>query len=188
MGLKEELELVELLKGYGLRYEHQLKQRKITDFLKEHDNPLARAYLQKNKQLPREQFTYEVDILTWRPDHWGALAIEQKTQFSSPKTLCIGDDFTMHNGAIEFRRQANDLFLQCCGSGYLGQAYCDAHGLGKRVVPVGVVDYDIDIGGTYSNWAFHRGVFFVRNGHFRAFLDEFLRDADWIKQMLNSCN
>lgn len=188
MGLKEELELIEILRGYGLRYEHRLKQRRITDFLKETDNHLARAYLEKNKQLPREQHTYEIDILAWRPDHWAALAIEQKTQFSSPKTICVGDEFTMHNGTLEFPRAARDLFLQCCGSGYLGQAYCEASGLDKRVIPVGVVDYDIDIGGSYANWAFHKGVFFVRSNHFSDFLDEFLKDEEWIKQLLSSCN
>ena len=188
MGLKGELELVDILRGYGLHYEHRLRQRKITDFLKKNDSPLARAYLEKNRELPRKQYTYEVDILAWKPGHWGALAIEQKTQFSSPKTLYIGDGITMHNGATEFRRQAQDLFLQCCGSGYLGQAYCAANGMDRQVIPVGVVDYDISIGGVHANWAFHRGVFFVHSNHFSKFLGEFLKKDSWIKQLFNSCN
>ncbi len=188
MGLKGELELVEILRGYGLRYEHRLHQRKITDFLRKSDSPLARAYLEKNRRLPRKQYTYEVDILAWRPDHWGALAIEQKTQFNTPKTLYIGEGITMHNGLAEFKKQAQDLFLQCCGSGYLGQAYSEAAGLGKQVIPVGVVDYDISVGGVRANWAFHRGVFFVRNSYFRKFLGEFLKNDSWIKRMSNLCN
>ncbi len=166
---------------------HRLKQSKITDFLKSNDNARARAFLEKNKSLPRKRLTYEVDILAWGQGPY-ALAIEQKTQFESQKTLCVGDYFTLHNGDVEFNRNANNLFLQCCGSGYLGQAYCETHGLNKEVIPVGVVDYDLDVGGSSAKWAFHRGVFFVNSSYFDEFLNEFLSEAPWIQQLINSCN
>ncbi len=185
MGHDEELALAGVLQRHGMTCIHELKQRRITDFLKDHPSPPARAMLQQNKDLPRERLTYEVDVFAWREGHWGALAIEDKAQ-STPKTLEFWNSgMTLHNGAVEFPRNARNLHLQCTGSGLLGQAYSDALGLGARVVPMGVVDYELRVHGTPSRFVVHEGVVFVNRQYFEWFVREFL-EAEWPKQL--PCN
>jgi len=184
MGHIEELALADVLQQHGMQCIHELKQRRITDFLKEHPSPEASHWIKLNKELPRKRLTYEVDVFAWKPGHWGALAIEDKAQ-ATPKTLEFWNHgMSMHNGAIEFQRNARNLHLQCTGAGYLGRAYACAHGLG-RVIPVGVVDYALKVHGTPSRYVVHDGVVFVNRNHFEWFVQEFLHSS-WVEDL--SCN
>lgn len=182
---KGELELVSILRRYGLECMHRLQQRRITEFIPENRKSRERVkyWLGKNKELPRKRHTYEIDIFSWKDSHWGALAIEQKSQRCSPKTLCVSDSLRLYSGKAELREGASDLLLQCQGAECLGNAFAAANYLNARVVPVGVVDYDIRVFGTPANWAYHEGVFFVKKTHFEEFLEEFLEKRGWVREL-----
>jgi hypothetical protein len=179
------------MQNFGLKTIHNLKQRRITDYIRDASQPKHTQsevwhWLNKNKSLPRTKLTCEVDILGWRDDHWGALSIEQKTQVDSQKTLAFdGELLTLHNGSAEFKRSASDLYYQCAGAGYLSKAFLTAMGIDKTVLPVGVVDYAISIGTHPGRWAFHNGVLFVNRAHFDWFLGEFVADQRWVRDLAN---
>lgn len=180
-----ELELVSILRKYDMQCIHQLQQKKITDYLPENPKSRkeARYWLDKNRELPRNRHTLEIDIFSWKDCHWGALAIEQKSQRCAPKTLHVSNDLRLYSGRAELRNGAQDLYLQCQGAGCLGRAYAAANYINSKVIPVGVVDYDISIHGTPAKWAFYEGAFFVNTEHFEEFLENFLDKWGWVRNM-----
>lgn len=164
---------------------HRLQQKRITDFLPDHPKSMKQVnyWLDLNKALPRKRHTLEIDVFSWKEPHWGALAIEEKSQRRSPKTLCVSEDIRLYSSKAELREGANNLFMQCQGAGCLGNAYAAANYINATVVPVGVVDYNIKVYGTPANWAFHKGVFFVNHKYFEPFLQQFLQKDGWMRNM-----
>jgi hypothetical protein len=189
MGLEEELELTKLLDGYGMRTVHRLKQRKVTDWIKGHPETgeACSYWLQKNRSLPRARLTFEVDVFAWKPGHWAALAIEDKSQNGLQKTLDIW------NGTVSIRSQNGkkyekstlNFISQCHGARCIGKAYSIANHLNIKVLPVGVVDYSIVVNGIPAKWSYSNGVFFVERDHFPEFVEGFLREDSWIVEAAN---
>lgn len=191
MGLYRELELLRLLKGYGLNCVHGLEQRHITDFLVDADpdtKKTCQELLRKNRMLPRNKLTYQIDLLAWKNGHWAALAIEQKAQNGVKKVLDINKDFVTLRAEYEgvsreYRQSGRNLFLQCQGEALLGKAYYITQGISAEIIPVGVVDYELRINSAFeTDWAYHRGVFFVNSNAFEWFVNEYVADKKWIRR------
>lgn len=195
MGLKGELELLRMLKKFDVNCEHRLDQSKITDFLLDSDpetREKCKSILRKNRMLPRESLTFQIDILVWKDNHWAALALEQKGQNGVKKVLDINEkSMTMKalcdDGVREYKRSAKNLFLQCVGESFIGEAFCLAKGIEKEVIPVGVVDYEIVINSEKkTNWVYHKGVFFVNKNYFKDFFEEYMKDKSWIRKVVET--
>ncbi|MEM0372845.1 MAG: hypothetical protein QXO69_03350 [archaeon] len=193
LGLEGELQLLETLKQYDVMCVHRLEQRRITEFLAEADQSTKRECEQlfrKNRMLPRDSQTYQVDLMAWKRGHWAALAIEQKDSEGARKILDITKDHVTlkavcDNGIREFRKSGRQLYLQCKGEEYLVQAYCNAYGINARAVPVGVVDYDLFVNSrVHVPWAYHRGVFFVHERAFEWFAKQYADGAAWIGKIV----
>jgi len=197
LGLKGELQLLEVLQSLDFKCIHRLEKRKINDFLTDSDpktRKKIREWFRRNRMLPRDKLTYQVDLLAWKRDHWAALAVEQKNQYGARKILEVGKNEltlkTMYkNNEKEYKRSAKNLFLQCLGESYLGKAYCLAKGMENQVIPVGVLDYDIKVNSgvnIYTDWVYHHGVFFVQTESFKWFLRQYLKKGDWIKKIVKN--
>ncbi|MCD6523346.1 MAG: hypothetical protein J7K68_06445 [Candidatus Diapherotrites archaeon] len=186
MGLEEELRIVNILKKYGMNYIHRLKQSTISDFIKNNNSTEARVWIEKNKALPRRSYTYEVDIFAWKPDHWAALSIEEKTQKGTEKQLRFDNNGMLMVAGSNVLNSADDLFLQCCGAGYLGKAFSIATGMDHTVLPIGLVDYSIDVLDTPSRWALYNGVLFVNKQYFEHFLRDFLKEKSWVREVFTN--
>lgn len=194
LGLVSELELLKTLQRFDLNCMHRLEQRKITDFLID-SNPSqeirerCESLLKKNRMLPRENLTYQVDLFAWKRGHWAALAIEEKDQNGVRKILDIREDRVVikavcEDGIREYERSGMNLLFQCKGEAYLSQVFCIAKGIKAKVIPVGVVGYDIQVNSKDVDWAYHSGVFFVNKDSFEWFLNEYVEDKDWIREMV----
>jgi len=193
LGLKGELEILRMLKMFDVNCKHRLDQSKITDFLADSDSETVKkckTILKKNRMLPRKNLTYQIDIFVWKENHWAALALEQKGQNGVKKVLDINEKtMTMKalcdDGVREYKRSAKNLFLQCVGESFIGEAYCLAKGIEKEVIPVGVVDYDIVVDSEKKmDWVYHKGVFFVNKTYFREFFEEYVKDKPWIREII----
>ncbi|MCD6414795.1 MAG: hypothetical protein J7L23_04190 [Candidatus Diapherotrites archaeon] len=180
MGKIGELELISILRSYGMNCEHNLNQKKITDFIPESELKTANYWLDENNKLPRKRHTMEIDIFSWKESHWGALAIEQKSQNGNPKTLVITEDLRLYSNKVELWNAGRELFLQCKGAGYLGRAFASVNRLNTEVIPVGVVDYSLNVFGTPAKWVLYNGVFFVNSNNFEEFLVAFLDRRSWV--------
>lgn len=190
LGLRDEIQLLGLLRHHNLDCAHRLEQRKITDFLIK-ANPSTKVecnrLFRQNRMLPREKQTQQVDLFAWKRNHWAALAIEEKHSFGVRKTLDITKDFVtlkanFNNESKNLKKSGKQLYLQCKGEGLLTQAYCYAVGINAKAVPIGVVDYDLMINSRISTpWAYHRGVFFINKDYFPWFLNEYIMDNEWIR-------
>jgi hypothetical protein len=181
---KGELELFLFLKTQGFNCIHGLKKQRIKQEIQPGKNGnKATQWLEKNKQHPRKKATMEVDVFAWKQGVWGAMAIEQKSRSSSSKTLSIGSGIRLFTSKSQIREGGEKLLLQCQGVGLLGKAFASAKNLEQQVVPVGVVDYEIKVFGTPSNWAFYDGVFFVREEWFPQFVQEFQKKRGWVRQL-----
>jgi hypothetical protein len=165
-----------------LDFVHQLRQSRITDYLKTSPSDDASYWLERNRELPRERLTFEIDLFAWKEGHWGALSIEDKSQTTHKTLEFAGGEMTMHNDAIELKRNADNLHLQCTGAGMLGRAFAAATGMNRTVIPVAVVDYDLRVNGTQARFAVHDGVVFVKREHFDWFVQEFLT-AGWVQKL-----
>jgi hypothetical protein len=192
LGLEGELELLKTLKKMGFKCIHRLEQRKITDFIAGADDDRRKQcelLLKRNRMLPRRKLTYQIDIMGWADKHWAALAIEEKRQHGARKVLDLDRDSVVikalcKDGIREYKDSGRDLFLQCSGEALLGKAFCTARGIDTDVLPVGAIDYDIQANEEPADVAYHRGVFFVHNPHFRWFVEEFLQEKKWIKKIV----
>ena len=95
MSLDGEIQLLEIAKSYDLNYLHRLEQKKITDFIHE-ANPANRRIceqlLKRNRMLPRDHLTKQVDLVCWKNNHWAALAVEEKQTDGARKILDISKD------------------------------------------------------------------------------------------------
>jgi hypothetical protein len=194
MSLEGELELIQLVKRFGFRYEHRLEQKRITDFFYDMDSGARRQcedLLRKNRMLPRKKRTKQIDLLVWREGHWAALAIEEKNQNGARKDLNIYKDNIVLTANYDYGSKqiadfGRDLSLQCRGESYLGKAYLAANNLDYEVIPIAVVDYGLKINSMIdTDWAFSRGIFFVNKSCFEWFLNEYDEDRKWIRKVYN---
>jgi len=192
MGLEGELELIQIVRKFNLRYEHRLEQKKITNYFSDIDYPTiseCQYYLRKNRMLPRIKSTKQIDLLVWKEPHWAALAIEEKDREGASKRLDIYKDkvvlkTTFGYGEKEIIGVGRDLSLQCLGESYLGKAYLTANNLDYKVLPLAVVDYTLTINSLVETaWAFSNGIFFINKSHFEWFLEEYCNDSSWIKKV-----
>jgi len=192
MSLEGELELIQIVKKFGLRYEHRLEQKKITDFFCDIETKRifeCNSYFRKNRMLPRTKATKQIDLLVWKEPHWAALAIEEKTQNGASKTLDIYKDSIILRtdygyGSKEIPEFGRDLSLQCLGESYLGKAYMATQNLDYEVLPVAVVDYGLKINSMIdAEWAYNRGIFFINKKYFEWFLGEYSQDRRWIRKL-----
>jgi hypothetical protein len=193
LGIVGEIELLEMLQKYDLKCMHRLEQSKITNFIVESD-PFTRKsceqLLRRNRRLPRDHLTYQVDLFAWKQGHWAAMAIEEKDQTGARKELHITKDHVTikaicKDGVHEYRNSGRNLYLQCRGEALLSQAFCYANDIDSKVLPIGVVSYDIVANRKETDWAYHRGVFFVNKRSFEWFLSEYLEDSKWIRKVTN---
>jgi hypothetical protein len=192
MGLEGELELIQIVRKFNLRYEHRLEQKKITNYFSDIDYPTiseCQYYLRKNRMLPRIKSTKQIDLLVWKEPHWAALAIEEKNQNGASKTLDIFKDRIILRtdfgyGSKEIPEFGRDLSLQCLGESYLGKAYMATQNLDYEVLPVAVVDYGLRINAMIdAEWAYNRGVFFINKKYFEWFLGEYSQNKRWIRKL-----
>jgi len=190
LGLKGELELIKLLKKFGLNYKHRLKQKKITDFLADSDQKTREECIElfrKNRMLPRKRLTYEIDLFAWKENHWAALAIEEKNQSGVRKILDINDEeIVLTANEKKYKEYGKSLWLQCKGESLLGKAFCLAKGIKAEILPVGVVDYDIRVNSEYADWAYYEGVFFLQNNFFPSFLEDYIENKKWIQEIVRT--
>jgi hypothetical protein len=194
LGLEGEIQILRLLQKYDLQCLHRLEQSRITDFMSEADASVRKEceqLLRRNRMLPRDRLTYQVDLFAWKKGHWAAMAIEEKAREGAQKILGVTKDYVTLKALCidsvhEYRNSGREFFLQCCGEALLSQAFCAANGIDATVIPVGVADYDIQVNENRTNWAYHRGVFFVNSGSFEWFLNEYLQDKRWIRKIVES--
>lgn len=179
LGYWDELELARILRAHGYRCLHSVEQRRITDYLPNADPNVqkrCRSYLRKNMMLPRSKRAYQIDLLAWKQNDWAAMAVEEKSQNGVPKVLRLSRQGAvlaalLPRGVREYPHSARELWLQCLGESYIGKAYFAARRIEMNVVPVGAVDYDVQVDGKRVKWAYYRGVFFVNKAEFEDFVD-----------------
>jgi hypothetical protein len=185
-----ELKLIDTLRSFPVNIIHKLEQKKIADYLAASSEGVfwkGNEWLRRNRMLPRKKETNEIDLLVWKNNHWAALALEQKNQKGVKKVLELYDNgLTLKafgkKEIFEHKNNARNLLLQCIGESYLGQAFMAAKGEVKKVIPVAVVDYEIRVREKDARWAWHNGVFFVKEEHFSDFFRGYYEDADWFKR------
>ncbi len=183
LGLEGELELYRIVKKKGFECIHKLEQQRITDFLTRTDprnQKEAIKLLQENRMLPREHLTRQVDLLAWTDR--AAFAIEEKASNGVKKQLSISEDgirleAVFADGIKVFKDSGRQLLLQCKGEGLLSKAFLRLKGENHEPVPVAVVDYEILLNNKPVDWAFHKGVFFVRKEKFEEFIDYYLENS-----------
>jgi hypothetical protein len=194
LSLDGEIQLLEIAKSYDLNCLHRLEQRKITDFIHEakpSDKKICEQLLRKNRMLPRNHLTKQVDLVCWKNNHWAALAVEEKQTEGARKVLEISKDEVVlkvlyEGGMKRFDESGRQLYFQCRGEELLTQVYFSSRGVKSKAIPVGVVDYDIVVNSKIkSNWAYYRGVFFVNREYFPQFLEDYKNDCKWIRNIVH---
>lgn len=190
MSYEHELRLIDIVKRFGLHYVHRLEQRNLNEWLLDSDPRIrskCNSFLRMNRSLSREELTHQIDILAWGENHWGALAIEQKSVEGLHKVLEIGDDIVLKaigpDAVHSYPDSGRDLWLQCCGESYLGSMFCAINGMQRDVIPVGAVDYQLRVQERDVDWAYYRNVFFVNTNKFEWFLGEYFANPRWIRRI-----
>lgn len=193
MSYEHELRLIGIVKRFGLNYVHRLDQRNLNEWLLD-SGPRTKSrcnhFLQKNRSLPRGELTNQIDILAWGENHWGALAIEQKSSSGMQKVLEMGDDIVLKavgpSSVQSFPESGRDLWLQCRGESYLGSAFCAINSMDMDVMPLGVVDYKLRAGNRGVGWAYYKSVFFVNEERFEWFVGEYFANPRWLRRIRKS--